>query len=218
MAGASHGQLHKSHLTPPCRQSFTCEVAASHLVSPSRLQVARQSYILEVSHIHLCDWCRSLIIALPTSTSANTPAEGNQRFHLRTHKRRRLKQSISKPVCQQNVWLPASRSVIFDPGLGIIDILTFEIKQDRTPWFVRVCFCWLKVLNSAVRCFFPAAGSVSKLHMKCRNGLYPLTSIQRFTVPDDRVSWDVAFPEYSPVRYTADVVANRPVWADPDFE
>ena len=42
------------------RQSFTLEVAASHLVSPSRLQVARQSYILEVSHIHLCDWRRSL--------------------------------------------------------------------------------------------------------------------------------------------------------------
>jgi len=43
------------------RQSFTREVAASHLVSPSRLQVARQSYILEVSHIHLCDWRRSLL-------------------------------------------------------------------------------------------------------------------------------------------------------------
>ena len=42
------------------RQSFTREVAASHLVSPSRLHVARQSYILEVSHIHLCDWRRSL--------------------------------------------------------------------------------------------------------------------------------------------------------------
>jgi len=39
-------------------------------------------------------------------------------------------------------------------------------------------------------------------------------------VPDDRVSWDVAFPEYSPVCYTADVVASRPppLWADPDFE
>jgi len=44
------------------RQSFTFtrEVAASHLVSPSRLQVADQSYILEVSHIHLCDWRHSL--------------------------------------------------------------------------------------------------------------------------------------------------------------
>ena len=42
-------------------QSFTREVAASHLVSPSRLQVTCQSYILEVSHIHLCDWRRSLL-------------------------------------------------------------------------------------------------------------------------------------------------------------
>jgi len=47
------------------RQSFTREVAASYLVSPSRLQVARQSYILEVSHIHLCDWRRSLAQNLP---------------------------------------------------------------------------------------------------------------------------------------------------------
>ena len=54
------GQLHKSHWTPPRLQSFTREVTASHLVSPSRLQVAHQSYILEVSHIHLCDWRRSL--------------------------------------------------------------------------------------------------------------------------------------------------------------
>jgi len=44
---------------------------ASHLhvksppVTPSRLQVARQSYILEVSHIHiqLCDWRRSLCVS-----------------------------------------------------------------------------------------------------------------------------------------------------------
>ena len=52
------------------RQSFTREVAASHLVSPSRLQVARQSYILEVSHIHLCDWRRSLI---SSRTEGHTP-------------------------------------------------------------------------------------------------------------------------------------------------
>jgi len=42
------------------RQSLTREVAASHLVYPSRLRVARQSYILEVSHIHLCDRRHSL--------------------------------------------------------------------------------------------------------------------------------------------------------------
>ena len=50
MTGATHAfvQLHKSHWTPPRQQSFTRGVAASHLVSPSRLQVARQLYILEV--------------------------------------------------------------------------------------------------------------------------------------------------------------------------
>ena len=79
-------------------------------------------------------------------------------------------------------------------------------------------FYLLKVLNSVMRYFHPVAGSISKLHVKCRNGLYPRSSIQRFTVPDDRVSWDTAFPEYSPVHYTADVVASRPAWADPDFE
>jgi len=45
------GQLHKA---------IGRRRAASHLVSPSRLQVARQSYILKVSHIHLCDWRRSV--------------------------------------------------------------------------------------------------------------------------------------------------------------
>ena len=64
MTGASHalgmGSCTKAIWRAAARQSLTREVAASHLVSPSRLQVARQSYILEVSHIHLCDWRRSL--------------------------------------------------------------------------------------------------------------------------------------------------------------
>ena len=39
-------------------------------------------------------------------------------------------------------------------------------------------------------------------------------------VLDDRVSWDAPFSDYSPVHYTAGVVASRPrpPWADPDFE
>jgi len=62
MTGASHAVAQKP-FDAAARQSFTREVTASHLVSPSRLQVARQSYILEVSHIHLCDWRRSLLRA-----------------------------------------------------------------------------------------------------------------------------------------------------------
>jgi ADP-ribose pyrophosphatase len=55
-------------------------------------------------------------------------------------------------------------------------------------------------------------------HIKCRNSLYPRTSIQRFPVPDEKVSWSVAFPEYAPVKYTADSVLKQPSWADTDFE
>ena len=49
--------------TKPPPPVIYCEVGVSHSVSPSRLQVARQSYILEVSRFHLCDWRRSLLTA-----------------------------------------------------------------------------------------------------------------------------------------------------------
>jgi len=49
-----------THALHNCTKATGRRRAASHLVSPSRLQVARQSYSLEVSHIHLCDWRRSL--------------------------------------------------------------------------------------------------------------------------------------------------------------
>ena len=41
--------------------------------------------------------------------------------------------------------------------------------------------------------------------------------IKRFPVPEDKVSWQVDWPEYSPVDYTAPIVLSMPVWADPDF-
>ena len=39
---------------------FCCSCNTLTTTFPSRLQVARQSYILEISHIHLCDWRCSL--------------------------------------------------------------------------------------------------------------------------------------------------------------
>ena len=41
--------------------------------------------------------------------------------------------------------------------------------------------------------------------------------IKRFPVPEDKVSWQVDWPEYSPVDYTAPIVLSMPVWADPDY-
>ncbi|XP_037091823.1 ADP-ribose pyrophosphatase, mitochondrial-like [Pollicipes pollicipes] len=56
-----------------------------------------------------------------------------------------------------------------------------------------------------------------KLHVKCRGGLYPLSDgVQRADVPEDRVAWSVAWPEYAPVAYTSPVVPGKP-WADPEL-
>jgi ADP-ribose pyrophosphatase len=41
--------------------------------------------------------------------------------------------------------------------------------------------------------------------------------IKRFPVPEEKIPWQVDWPEYSPVDYTAPVVLDLPVWADPDF-
>jgi ADP-ribose pyrophosphatase len=59
--------------------------------------------------------------------------------------------------------------------------------------------------------------SVCHMHVKCRNAVYPQSKVQRFSVPDDKVDWAAAFPEYKPVKYTAEKVLQKPVWADPDF-
>lgn len=58
----------------------------------------------------------------------------------------------------------------------------------------------------------------SMLHYKARDELYiGSKDVRRFPVPDDKVTWSTAWPEYKPVDYTAPPVLNRPVWADPDF-
>ncbi|XP_014216844.1 putative nudix hydrolase 6 [Copidosoma floridanum] len=60
-------------------------------------------------------------------------------------------------------------------------------------------------------------GQIFKMiHKKCRNTVYPLTKIQRFIVPDDKISWNVDFPEYSPGVYNSPVLQGK-VWADPDI-
>ncbi|VDO54386.1 unnamed protein product [Schistosoma margrebowiei] len=61
-----------------------------------------------------------------------------------------------------------------------------------------------------------ASVTVTNLHVKCRNSPYPRTSdIQRYPVPDDKVSWNLSWPEYHPVAYTAPGISKKP-WADPD--
>lgn len=64
----------------------------------------------------------------------------------------------------------------------------------------------------------PSHVARSIMHVKCRNAVYPRTDIKRFLVPDEKAPWSVSFPEYAPVKYTADSVLKGPVWADRDFE
>ncbi|XP_077995525.1 ADP-ribose pyrophosphatase, mitochondrial-like [Glandiceps talaboti] len=55
------------------------------------------------------------------------------------------------------------------------------------------------------------------LHTKARQKVYPGSNgMERFPVPDEKVSWSESFPEYNPTDYTHEIVASHPVWADPE--
>lgn len=73
------------------------------------------------------------------------------------------------------------------------------------------------ILDVSLPSYSLKRGISSMIHRKCRNSIYPSSSVQRFTVPDDKVSWNVDFPDYSPVKYTSKVLQGKP-WADPDLE
>ena len=53
------------------------------------------------------------------------------------------------------------------------------------------------------------------LHTKCR-GKYA-GGVERFPVPDDKVSWSIDWPEYKPVDYTAPRVGTDSSRIDADY-
>ncbi|XP_072549252.1 ADP-ribose pyrophosphatase, mitochondrial isoform X2 [Salminus brasiliensis] len=59
--------------------------------------------------------------------------------------------------------------------------------------------------------------SSSAMHTKARCPVYPGSNIQRFPVPDDKISWSTDWPEYNPVNYTAPSVLKKPAWADSEI-
>ncbi|XP_067142573.1 ADP-ribose pyrophosphatase, mitochondrial isoform X1 [Centruroides vittatus] len=61
-------------------------------------------------------------------------------------------------------------------------------------------------------------GNIEKmLHVKCRNTSYSRNeNIKRFPVPDDKVSWEVHWPDYKPTEYTISGLSSKP-WADPEI-
>ncbi|XP_075993162.1 ADP-ribose pyrophosphatase, mitochondrial [Genypterus blacodes] len=54
-------------------------------------------------------------------------------------------------------------------------------------------------------------------HIKSRCSQYPQSTIKRFPVPDDKVSWLQVWPQYNPVSHTDPAVTKKPTWADPDI-
>ncbi|XP_062614395.1 transient receptor potential cation channel subfamily M member-like 2 isoform X2 [Saccostrea cucullata] len=53
-----------------------------------------------------------------------------------------------------------------------------------------------------------------RLNYKSRIPRYPQSMVNRFPVPDDKVAWEISFPEYDPVVYEAPEVKSHPYWAD----
>jgi len=71
-----------TYASDSCTKAIGRRRTTSHLVSPSRLQVARQSYILQVSHIHLCDWRSSLLHVVMQSRAASQIINKQRRLGL----------------------------------------------------------------------------------------------------------------------------------------
>lgn len=68
-----------------------------------------------------------------------------------------------------------------------------------------------------VEIFAISARLFSKMvHVKCRNGVYPFSSVQRFLVPDNKVSWNVDYSAYDPPNYSSERIRNQP-WADKEI-
>lgn len=63
---------------------------------------------------------------------------------------------------------------------------------------------------------FRALIKMNGFHFNCRNKLYPFSQVQRFAVPDNKVSWGEPYEEYDPPDYTAPNLDKKP-WADPDI-
>ena len=64
----------------------------------------------------------------------------------------------------------------------------------------------------------PSRMKIGELHLKARIEIYPRTKdVKRCKVPDDKVPWNVPFPEYSPTAFTTETVLSGPYYADPDI-
>ncbi|CAF1268369.1 unnamed protein product [Adineta steineri] len=56
---------------------------------------------------------------------------------------------------------------------------------------------------------------MANVHVKARQSPYSATTdVNRASVPDEKVPWNVSWPDYKPTEYTAPAVLKNPPWAD----
>lgn len=58
---------------------------------------------------------------------------------------------------------------------------------------------------------------IRMIHYKCRQGFYPSSNVKRFEVPENKVAWNIEYPEYKPIEYTAPSLKGKP-WADLEID
>ncbi|XP_049767308.1 ADP-ribose pyrophosphatase, mitochondrial [Schistocerca cancellata] len=83
---------------------------------------------------------------------------------------------------------------------------------------VFVLYHLLLVLTQMFGASFRQASQCRMMHFKCRGGFYPRTdnTVARFPVPDEKIHWDIDYPEYQPTNYTAAHIKGQS-WADPEI-
>ena len=87
------------------------------------------------------------------------------------------------------------------------------------------CFLLLWNVNKFIYCKFLLLGVICGFwfsmksarnlmkHLKCINSIYPRSEVQRFPVPEEKISWDEDYLEYKPIFYESPVLAGKE-WAD----
>ncbi|XP_063395977.1 ADP-ribose pyrophosphatase, mitochondrial-like isoform X1 [Mytilus trossulus] len=114
------------------------------------------------------------------------------------------------PCSQGVLWLSVSVAVLSVCVL-VVDI---HLNGNRMIGFSN----GVRRLSIKIGQTKPSKMSFGGLHCKARCEIYPRTKdVKRFKVPDDKVRWNVPFPEYSPTTFTTETVLSGPYYADPDI-
>lgn len=105
----------------------------------------------------------------------------------------------------------SSKLVIHDDGLVREISLALKMSVNNALFNLK----WVFLIFLSILMARPALTMIAT-HIKCRGGLYPRSNVERFPVPDEKVSWSVEYKNYKPANHTAPSIHGKP-WADPEI-